>query len=116
MTPTKIDFTPDRAGSILTYRLDHALSNKGMGVALPELPQPGAETNAVLDETDRGWLLVIAMLLLTLTLAGVEHAVILSLLFSATIAFAYGVLADFSDMLFGFLPSAAVIYCRFSSF
>src|SRR5688572_20104280 len=42
MTPTKIDPTPDRAGSILTFRLDHALSNKGMGIALPELPQPGA--------------------------------------------------------------------------
>ena len=109
MTPTKIDPTADRAGSILTYRLDHALSNKGMGVALPELPQPGAETNAVLDETDRAWLLIAAMLLLTLTLARADHPILFSLLFAATTAFAYGLLADFSDMLFGFWLSAAAI-------
>jgi hypothetical protein len=109
MTPTKIDATADRAGSILTYRLDHALSNKGMGVALPELPQPGAATTAVLNETDRAWLLTFSMLLLTLTLAAVEHATTLSLLFSATIAFAYALLADFSDLLFGFWPTAAAI-------
>ena len=34
MTPTTIKSTPDNQGSILTYRLDHAISNKGMGVAL----------------------------------------------------------------------------------
>jgi len=111
MTPTKIDSTVDRTGSILTYRLDHALSNKGMGLALPALPQPGAATNAVLTETDRAWLLVTAMLLLTLTLAGVEHAVIFSILFATTIAFAYGLLADFSDLLFGFWPTAAFVFC-----
>jgi hypothetical protein len=111
MTPTKIDSTPDRAGSILTYRLDHALSNKGMGIALPALPQPGAATNAVLAETDRAWLLLFAMLLLTLTLLATEHALILAILFGATIAFAYGLLADFSDLLFGFWGTAAAVLC-----
>jgi hypothetical protein len=109
MTPTKIDATPDKAGSILTYRLDHALSNKGMGVALPELPQPGATTNAVLSETDRGWLLAVTMLILTLTLSGANHAVVLSLLFGATMAFAYGLVADLSDLLFGFWGTAALV-------
>jgi hypothetical protein len=109
MTPTKIDQTADRAGSILTYRLDHALSNKGMGVALPELPQPGAATNAVLNETDRAFLLIFAMLLLTLSLACAEHPVILSLLISSTIAFGYSLLGDFSDLLFGFWRTAAAI-------
>src|SRR5205085_1796248 len=109
MTPTKIAPTADKAGSILTYRLDHALSNKGMGVALPELPQPGATTNAVLGETDRGWLLALAMLLLTLTLTGANHAVVLSMLFGATMAFAYGLTADLSDLFFGFWGTAALV-------
>jgi hypothetical protein len=111
MTPTKIDATADRAGSILTYRLDHALSNKGMGVALPALPQPGAMTNAVLGQTDRAWLFVVAMLLITLTLAGANHAVLLTLLIGATTAFAYGLVADFSDLLFGFWGTAAAVLC-----
>jgi len=111
MTPTKIDPTADKAGSILTFRLDHALSNKGMGVALPALPQPGEITNAALGEIDRGWLLIMAMLLLTLTLSGANHAVILSLLFGATAAFAYGLVADCSDLLFGFWATASFVLC-----
>lgn len=109
MTPTKIETTPDKAGSILTYRLDHALSNKGMGVSLPALPQPGEKTNSVLGETDRAWLLALAMLLLTLTLSGAANPVILSLLFAATAAFAYGLVSNFSDLLFGFWGTAAAI-------
>src|ERR1051326_3196804 len=46
MTPTSIKPTADNQGSVLTLRLDHAISNKGMGIALPALPQPGAETSA----------------------------------------------------------------------
>jgi hypothetical protein len=116
MTPTKIDATADKAGSVLTYRLDHALSNKGMGVALPRLPQPGETTNAVLAETDRAWLLIAAMLLLTLTLAGATHAVVVSLLFSATAAFAYGLIADFSDLLFGFGGTVGFVLCPMFAF
>jgi hypothetical protein len=73
------------------------------------LPQPGAATNAVLAETDRAWLLIFAMLLLTLTLVSGEHATILSLIFGGTVAFAYGLLADFSDLLFGFWGTAGLI-------
>jgi hypothetical protein len=111
MTPTKIDPTPGNSGSVLTYRLDHALSNKGMGIALPALPQPGAVTNAVLGETDRAWLLLAAMLLLTLTLAGAERALAMALLFAMTTALGYGLLADFSDLLFGFWGTAAFVLC-----
>src|ERR1041385_4402028 len=61
MSPTAINPTADKLGSVLTYRLDHAISGKGMGIALPPPPQPGAATNAVLGETERGWLLIYAM-------------------------------------------------------
>ena len=109
MTPTDIQPTADGRGSVLTYRLDHAISNQGMGVALPSLPQPGATTNAVLGETERAWLLVFAMLALTLTLARVKYAVLLTVLFGVATAFVYGLVGDFSDLLFGFVGTAVVV-------
>jgi hypothetical protein len=109
MTPTDIKSTADNQGSILTYRLDHAISSKGMGIALPALPQPGAETSAVLAEVERGWLLIFAMLVLGLTLAESKHAVLFSILFAAATACAFGLLADCSDLLFGFWPTAGLV-------
>jgi hypothetical protein len=108
MTPTDIQPTNSARGSVLTFRLDHAISSQGMGIALPALPQPGEMTNAVLGETERAWLLNFAMLALTLTLAQVRHAVLISILLGAATTFAYGLLGDFSDLLFGF-PGTAVL-------
>lgn len=109
MTPTDIQPTADNQGCVLTYRLDHALSNKGMGIVLPQLPQPGETTNAVLREVERAWLLIFAMLALSLTLAAERHAVLLTVLFGAATAFSYGLLGDFSDLLFGFWGTAALV-------
>jgi hypothetical protein len=109
MTPTSITPTKDNQGTVLTYRLDHALSDKGMGISLPQIPQPGATTRAVLDQTDDAWLLVFAVLTLSLTLAGARYTVLLAILFSTATAFGYGLLADFSDLLFGFWGTAILI-------
>ena len=109
MTPTDIQSATNGDGSVLAFRLDHALSNQGMGIALPSLPQPGRTTNAVLDETERAWLLIFAMLALTLTIVRVKFAVLLTILFGAATALAYGLLGDFSDLLFGFLGTAILI-------
>lgn len=109
MTPTSITPTKDNQGTTLIYRLDHALSDKGMGIALPQMPQPGATTRAVLDQTDDAWLLVFAVLTLSLTLAGARYTVLLTILFSTATAFGYGLLADFSDLLFGFWGTAILI-------
>jgi len=113
MTPTSIQPTPDNQGSVLTYRLDHAISNKGMGISLPPLPQPGATTSAVLNEIERGWLLIFAALILGFTLSQTTYSVLLSVLFGAATACGYGLLADFSDLLFGFWGTAAVIFVPF---
>jgi len=113
MTPTDIQTTTNAQGSLLTFRLDHAISNQGMGVALPALPQPGEITNAVLGETERAWLFIFAMLALTLTVAQVRHTVLLTILFGAATAFAYGLLGDFSDLLFGFVGTAVLIMIPF---
>ena len=109
MTPTDVQPTPDGRGSVLTYRLDHAISSKGMGIALPTPPQPGEVTNAVLGETERSWLLIFALLVLGLTIASVKNAVLMSLLFGAATALGYGLLGDFSDLLFGFWGTAALV-------
>ena len=109
MAPTTIKPTPDNQGMALNYHLDHAISSKGMGIAFPTPPQPGAATNAVLAEVERGWLLIFAMLILGFTLASVNHAVLLSVLFGAATACAYGLLGDFSDLLLGFWGTAVLI-------
>jgi hypothetical protein len=109
MTPTDISTTADGQGSVLTYRLGHAISSKGMGISLPTLPQPGATTNAVLGETEQSWHLMFALLVLGFTAASIRHAVLISLLFAAATALSYGLLGDFSDMLFGFWGTAAFI-------
>ncbi len=137
MTPTGIKPTADNQGSILLYRLDHAISTKGMGISLPTLPQPGATTSAVLAEVERGWLLIFAMLVFGLTLAVVYDrrpipqadrrasqdaevigcpcgrrvaiGALLSVLFAAATACIYGLMGDFSDFLFGFWGTAAFI-------
>jgi hypothetical protein len=110
MSPTDVQPSPDNRGSRLTYRLDHAISHKGMGIALPTLPQPGETTNAVLAEAERGWTLITALLLLGLTLANVRHAPLLGVLFASAVAFGFGVLGDFSDLLFGFWGTASVVF------
>ena len=109
MTPTGIRPTADHQGCVLTFRLDHAISSQGMGVALPSLPQPGETTNAVLAETERAWLLIFAMVALTLTILQVKQAVLITLLFGTATAFVYGLLGDFSDLLFGFVGTAVLV-------
>lgn len=110
MSPTDVKPTADARGSVLTYRLDHAISHKGMGIALPTVPQPGATTNAVLGEAERGWTLLAALLLLAMTLAEVRHAPLLGVLFASAVALGFGVLGDFSDLLFGFWGTALLIF------
>ena len=109
MTPTDIAPTKDHQGTILTYRLDHALNDKGMGISLPQLPQPGETTRAVLGEVGDAWLLVFGVLALSLTLVGARHAVLLTVLVSTATALGYGLLADFCDLLLGFWGTAMLV-------
>jgi len=109
MPPTALADAPDGRGVVLTWALDRAISSKGMGVALPSLPQPGETTSAVLGHTLAAWGLLFAALVLCLTLAGVRHATLVSLFGGALLALGYGLLADTSDLLWGFWPSAVVV-------
>ncbi|HEV2692414.1 MAG TPA: hypothetical protein VG347_05910 [Verrucomicrobiae bacterium] len=109
MPPNDIQPTKNNLGSVLTYHLDHALTDKGMGIALPQLAQPGETTRAVLNQTENAWLMVFAALALSMAIAGVRHAVLLVILFVTGTAFAYGLLANFSDLLFGFWGTFVII-------
>lgn len=103
MTPTEI------AGNDLIYRLGNAVSSKGMGIALAKPEQPGTTMNAVLSESSTAWTLLFAGVVSGLTLAGVRHAVLLSVFIGAAAAFGYGLLGNFHDLVFGFWGSAAVV-------
>jgi hypothetical protein len=109
MSPTDVKSTADGLGSVMTFRLDHAISSKGMGVAFPTPPQPGETTNAVLRETERSWLLIFALLVLGMTLTTQSHGVLMSLMFAAATALGYGFLGDFSDLFFGFWGTAVLV-------
>lgn len=109
MSPTTLRSTPDGRGSVLVYRLEHAISQKGMGIALPDLPQPGATTSAVLEQTERAWMLMAAAILLTLILSEVRRGLLFGVFFVTALALAYGLLGDFSDLLFGFWGTAAAV-------
>ena len=109
MTPTEITDTSDRKGVTLVYRLDRALSNKGMGIEIPKLTQPGELAGAVLDEVRKGWVLLFAALLLGGTLAGYKHTALLTAFVTAAVAFAYALLGDFSDTPLGFWGTGAII-------
>ena len=107
MTPTEA--TDAGHGSVLTYRLDRALSNKGMGIEIPKLTQPGELASAVLDEVRKGWVLLFAALLLGGTLAGFKHTALLTAFVAAAVAFAYALLGDFSDTPLGFWGTGAIV-------
>jgi hypothetical protein len=107
MTPTAV--ADAGHGCVLTYRLDRALSNKGMGIEIPKLTQPGELAGAVLDEARKGWVLLLAALLLGGTLAGFKHTALLAVFVGAAVAFAYGLLGDFCDTPLGFWGTGAVV-------
>jgi hypothetical protein len=109
MTPTEITDTADRKGVTLAYRLDHALSNKGMGIEIPKLTQPGELASKVLNEVRKGWVLLFAALLLGGTLAESKHTALLTVLVAAAVAFAYALLGDFSDTVLGFWGTGAIV-------
>ncbi|NMB58339.1 MAG: hypothetical protein GYA12_04160, partial [Chloroflexi bacterium] len=70
LTPTEIKSTPDRLGSVLTWRLDRAITSAGMGVALITPEQPGAKVLQVLVNSAYGITLLLAVLCLTLLIRG----------------------------------------------
>jgi hypothetical protein len=105
LTPTEIQATKDKKGSILTWQLDSAITKSGMGVSFPQPEQPGAQVLRVLVNSPYAITLLATMLALTLLILGRPvHFIDLALL-SAAYCVQFLIMASVSDFFFGFWGS-----------
>jgi len=81
-----------------------------MGISLPTLAQPGEATRAVLGEAERGWMLMVAAVLLAAVVSELAHGLLVATIFATALALCYGIVGDFSDLLFGFWGTAALVF------
>jgi hypothetical protein len=108
ITPTEIKPTPDGRGSILTWKLDRAITIAGMGVALPQPLQPGAQVLRVLVLSPYALTLLGAMLALTMLIWGLQVRFLDLALLSAVYSMQFLLMAALSDFFFGFWGSLIV--------
>lgn len=102
ITPTEIKPTDDGRGSILTWKLDRAITIAGMGVALLQPEQPGAQVLRVLVISPYALTLLGAMLALTMLIWGMQVRFIDLALLSAVYTMQFLLMAAISDYFFGF--------------
>lgn len=105
ITPTEIKPTADGRGSILTWKLDRAITIAGMGVALVPPVQPGAQVLRVLVLSPYALTLLGAMLALTMLIWGLQVRFIDLALLSAVYTMQFLLMAAISDYFFGFWGS-----------
>ncbi len=108
ITPTEIRPTSDGRGSILTWRLDRAITTAGMGVALVQPEQPGAKVLRVLLVSPYALTLLGAMLALTMLIWGLQVRFLDLALLSAVYTMQFLLMAAISDYFFGFWGSLIV--------
>jgi hypothetical protein len=108
ITPTEIKPTADGRGSILTWRLDRAITVAGMGVSLIPPEQPGAKVLRVLVLSPYALTLLGAMLALTMLIWGLPVRILDLALLSAVYCLQFLVMAALSDYFFGFWGSLAL--------
>lgn len=108
ITPSEVKPTPDGRGSILTWKLDHAITVAGMGVALLPPEQPGAQVLRVLVISPYALTLLGAMLALTMLLWGQKIRFLDLALLSGVYSIQFLIMAALSDYFFGFWGSMIV--------
>ncbi|MBN1430058.1 MAG: hypothetical protein JXB07_16935 [Anaerolineae bacterium] len=108
ITPTEIAPTKDRRGSILTWKLDRAITVAGMGVALIQPQQPGAQVLRVLVIAPYAVTLLGAMLALTMLIWGQRVRFLDLALLLAVYTMQFLLMAAISDYFFGFWGSLIV--------
>jgi hypothetical protein len=108
LTPTEIRATPDGRGSILTWRLDKAITGAGMGVALVQPEQPGEKVLRVLASSPYALTMLGAILALTLLILGMPVNLLDLALVAGAYCVEYLVMAGVSDFFFGFWGSLAL--------
>jgi hypothetical protein len=108
ITPTQIEPTADGNGSILTWELDRAITVAGMGVALVQPEQPGAQVLRVLVLSSYALSLLGAMLALTMLIWGLQIRFLDLALVLAVYTMQFLLMAAISDYFFGFWGSLLV--------
>jgi hypothetical protein len=108
LTPTAIHATSDGNGSILTWRLDKAITTAGMGVALVQPEQPGEKVLRVLASSPYALTMLGAILALTLLILGMPVNLLDLALVAGAYCVEYLVMAGVSDFFFGFWGSLAL--------
>lgn len=105
LTPSEIQATSDGYGSILTWRLNQAITTAGMGVALIQPEQPGEKVLRVLVNSPFALTMLGAMLALTMMILGLSVNLIDLALLAGAYCVEYLVMAGASDFFFGFWGS-----------
>jgi hypothetical protein len=105
LTPSEVQPTADGAGSILTWRLDRAITVAGMGVALLQPEQPGAQVLRVLRNGPYALTLLGAMLALTLVILGRPLNFLELGLLAGAYCVEFLIMAAISDYFLGFWGS-----------
>lgn len=105
LTPTEIKPTDNQEGSILTWKLDKAITVAGMGVALLQPEQPGAQVLRVLLNSPYALTLLGAMLSLTLLIRREAINFLDLALLSGAYCVQFLIMAAVSDLFFGFWGS-----------
>ena len=108
ITPTEVQPTADGRGSILTWNLDRAITVAGMGVALIQPQQPGAQVLRVLVISPYALTLLGAMLALTMLIWGMNVRFLDLALLSAVYCMQFLLMAAISDFVFGFWGSLII--------
>jgi hypothetical protein len=108
ITPTSIRPTEDGRGSILTWKLDRAITVAGMGVSLLAPEQPGAQVLRVLVISPYALTLLGAMLALTFLIWGGSVRFMDLALVSAAYSTQFLIMAGASDYFLGFWGSLIV--------
>ncbi len=107
LTPTDLEPTPDGRGSILSWTFDRTITTAGMGVALPQPEQPGANVLRGLERSPYALTLLIATLGLTLVLLGEPIRFLDLALLAAVYCLEFLLMASISDTVLGFWGSLA---------
>ena len=111
LTPTGIEPTPDQLGSILTWKFDGTITTAGMGVALLQPEQPGAQVLRVLANSPYALTLLIGMLSLTLLIRGEPVRFIDLALLAGAYCVQFLIMASVSDSVLGFWGSLILGAC-----
>ncbi|MBZ0288308.1 MAG: hypothetical protein K8I30_11895, partial [Anaerolineae bacterium] len=105
LTPSQVEASADGAGSVLTWQLDKAITVAGMGIALPQPAQPGAQVLRVLSNSPYAITLLGAILALTLLIRAESVNIMNLALLVAAYSVEFLIMAAVSDYVLGFWGS-----------